>query len=327
MPCPSLYELPLPASNKSGWPWTEESPRLPATMPGGQAWPKISIVTPSYNQGQYLEETLRSILLQGYPNLEYTIVDGGSTDNSLEVIQKYSPWLTSWVSEPDRGQAHAINKGLSRVTGKIFNWINSDDILAPHALETIALAHKDKTIVAGSVVRFEDQARDKNEVANLSSSGLIHWKEGINFQQPGLWLQPELIASCGGIDETFHYSFDWDLLIRYLALYPEVTYISPVLVYFRLHENSKTSCQAGKFVQEELQILRKLWRLEAFRELHRDCGFRIRQLEWNRLVEKIHNDGLLPARQRGLKIAMLACHDPVVRWNRFTAGLVRQLLF
>ena len=100
-------------------------------MPNGEAWPRISIVTPSFNQGQFIEETIRSILLQGYPNLEYIIIDGGSTDESVEIIKKYEPWLTYWVSEKDRGQAHAINKGLERCTGEILAYINSDDYYYP----------------------------------------------------------------------------------------------------------------------------------------------------------------------------------------------------
>ena len=86
-------------------------------MPDGSPWPAISLVTPSFNQGQFIEETLRSVLLQGYPRLELVVIDGGSRDNTVEILRKYEPWLTYWVSEPDRGQSHAINKGLARVTG------------------------------------------------------------------------------------------------------------------------------------------------------------------------------------------------------------------
>ena len=103
-------------------------------MSEGGSWPRISVVTPSFNQGQFIEETIRSILLQGYPNLEYFIMDGGSTDGSVEIIKKYSPWLSYWVSEPDSGQSDAINRGLKRASGEFATWINSDDLLSKNAL-------------------------------------------------------------------------------------------------------------------------------------------------------------------------------------------------
>src|SRR5215468_4067920 len=99
--------------------------------------PKITVVTPSHNQGQYLEETIISVIGQGYPNLEYIIMDGGSTDNSVEIIKQYEPWLAYWVSETDHGQSHAINKGFLRSSGQIFNWLNTDDQLSLGTLEVI----------------------------------------------------------------------------------------------------------------------------------------------------------------------------------------------
>jgi cellulose synthase/poly-beta-1,6-N-acetylglucosamine synthase-like glycosyltransferase len=113
MRCPTLIELPPPPPGKTGWPWTEESPQLPDTMPDGRPWPRVSIVTPSYNQGEFIEETNRSVLLQGHSNLEYIIIGGGSTDNSVDTIHKYEKWLAYWVSEPDRGQADAINPNFA----------------------------------------------------------------------------------------------------------------------------------------------------------------------------------------------------------------------
>ena len=109
-------------------------------MPDGKTWPKISIVTPSYNQGEFIERTIRSVLLQGYPNLEYIIIDGGSTDRSVELIGKYEPFIRYWVSEPDKGQSNAINKGFQHASGGIFAWLNSDDIYLPGALVAVAKA-------------------------------------------------------------------------------------------------------------------------------------------------------------------------------------------
>ena len=164
MRCPSLEELPLPPPGRTGWPWTEASASLPPTMPDGGAWPRISVVTPSFNQAQFLEATLRSVLLQGYPDLEYFVMDGGSTDGSVEIIRKYSPWLTQWVSERDGGQSAAINRGLQLGSGLFTTWINSDDMLCQGALVTHAsrIGFDTGVVYVGDCLYVDEEARTLN---------------------------------------------------------------------------------------------------------------------------------------------------------------------
>ncbi|RPH92435.1 MAG: glycosyltransferase, partial [Lysobacterales bacterium] len=118
MRCPGLNELPPPPAGRSGWPWTAETPP-PGAADASADWPRITIVTPSFNQAEYIEETIRSVLLQGYPDLEYYVIDGGSTDGSADIIRKYAQYLAGWASEPDRGQSHALNKGFARASGQV----------------------------------------------------------------------------------------------------------------------------------------------------------------------------------------------------------------
>lgn len=263
MCCPNLKELPAPAKHKTGWPWTEESGRQPDKMPDGRPWPKISIVTPSYNQGQFIEETIRSVLLQGYPNLEYIIIDGGSTDNSVDIIKKYSPWLTYWVSEPDRGQSHAINKGLAHCTGEVFNWINSDDLLCPGALRAVATAWAKKPglIIAGPVVEFKQDGTENVIVPNALTlqNYLSRRKARANswrWHQPGTYLPLSQVKRVGGLQEDLHFTMDHLLMIDLLETC-KVTYISETLARFRLHDNSKTVAVGyPQFGLERVEALR-----------------------------------------------------------------------
>src|SRR5215831_8542048 len=136
MRCPSLSALPPPPPGVEGWPWTEESSCLETAVENRRP-ARVTVITPSFNQGRFLEATIRSVLLQGYPDLEYFVLDGGSRDNSIEIIRKYSQWITFWASEADGGQSAAINRGLKMGSGVFANWINSDDMLCKNALTTL----------------------------------------------------------------------------------------------------------------------------------------------------------------------------------------------
>lgn len=328
MHCPKLGELPPPPPGRTGWPWTEETPPLPATKPTGGPWPSISIVTPSFNQGIYLEETIRSVLLQGYPNLEYIIVDGGSTDESVAIIKKYAHWLTHWVSEPDRGQPHAINKGLARCTGEIFQWINSDDYLLAGALLRIASTLDDADAVAGVVLNFDELGfREYLVPGQLDAVKLIFGDPSTKWHQPGLWLRRQGVIACGGIDDSYHYSFDWDLTIRYLGMYPHVKHLTDVLVHFRLHPQSKTVSTWDRFMEERYHILHKLSESSSQPLIRTACHQQIRRLDWRDFVNAIREDRKQSRLLRLLRLGTAACRDPRTRLTRFTFGALRRVLF
>jgi glycosyltransferase involved in cell wall biosynthesis len=238
--------IPEPPHDKTGWPWTDASEALPVCMPDGSPWPKISVVTPSFNQGQFIEETIRSVLLQNYPNLEFIIIDGGSTDNTLEIIKKYEPWLTYWVSEPDRGQSHAVNKGIQRASGEIVHWLNSDDLLLPGALAIVSQqlqTHPAARLIIG-------QARvinSKGEITGDLKSQFRSWKEAATsprntIRQVSSFFTRTLFYELGMIDETLHIAMDSELLIRFTR-YHDPLIIEDYLTAFRVQPNAKTSSQ------------------------------------------------------------------------------------
>lgn len=246
------------------------SPRLDTLTPVrprqcGSPWPKISIVTPSYNQGRFIERTIRSVLGQGYPNLEYVIIDGGSTDDSVQIIRKYENHLTYWVSESDRGQSHAINKGLTHCTGEIFNWLNSDDFLAPGALATVAAAwtRRPGTVIAGNIVmRYEDGTMKTVASNALTVENFVRWRRGYEngcaFQQPSTFVPLAAVSDVGGIREDLNLVMDHFLMIELLQRC-DVTYIPDVLSQFTLHNASKTRTEGYYgFMLEIAQTLRTL---------------------------------------------------------------------
>jgi glycosyltransferase involved in cell wall biosynthesis len=253
-----ISEIPKPEKSNSGWPWTEVSNPLPPTMPDGTPWPKISIVTPSYNQGQYLEETIRSVLLQNYPNLEYIIIDGGSTDNSVEIIKKYEPWLTYWESEQDRGQPHAITKGFERSTGEIMAWINSDDFYAPDALSAVARAFSQietKWVTGISYIINADGV-----ISNIFDRPVEDrklWYKQCLYSQPSVFWQQDLWLKVGGIDESLQFAFDYDLWLKFVQIQPFAYWVDQQLSFFRHHFQSKSIAQPKEFKRENVIILKK----------------------------------------------------------------------
>lgn len=242
MQCPTLAELPPPPAGKTGWPWTEETPRLRASPPTGSAWPRVSIVTPSYNQGPFLEETIRSVLLQGYPDLEYVIIDGGSTDQSVQIIRRYEPWLAYWVSERDKGQSDAINRGLARASGEVLGWLNSDDVYARGALQVIgqSLAQAPECALLYGNGWYIDAASQPLERCRWVRSFDPDLLLTFNFiLQPAAFWRRSLWEQTGGLDIANHWAMDWEWLIRATAL-SRPHYLPIDLAYWRIRPEIKT---------------------------------------------------------------------------------------
>lgn len=207
-------------------------------------YPKISIITPSYNQGLYLEETIKSVLNQNYPNLEYIIIDGGSSDNSVEIIKKYEKYISYWCSEPDKGQSHAINKGLKKATGDIFAYLNSDDLYVDRALFTVAeyfVNNLDVDLVYGDVYLIDSKSnliKKRYELDfDFKMGCLIGF--GIIIPQPATFWRKKVTEKIGYFNESNHYTMDQNYWYR-VAKEFKIVHIPKFLAKFRYHESSKT---------------------------------------------------------------------------------------
>lgn len=290
-------------------------------------YPKISIITPTYNQGSYLEQTILSIIRQNYPNLEYIIIDGGSNDETVNIIRKYEKYLKFWISEKDYGQGNAINKGLHHCTGEIFNWVNSDDYLEKDSLYKIAAAFKPGVqMVAGRVRLFESS--DTIEIVQnqfLSAKGLMYWLKDVKFVQPGVWLLKDLFIGAGGIDESLHFAFDWDLYIRYLSKFPKVVYINDILVHFRYHAESKTLKERANFTKEEDVIINKMANTSSNLYLKKLATKRQTGRKWFLFLQVIRSDS---SKNKINKIMTVLSNinKENVPHIRVTLGFIKQLI-
>jgi glycosyltransferase involved in cell wall biosynthesis len=240
-------------SGQGPWPYSSEPcPDLPTTMPDGQPWPKISLITPSFNHGQFIEQTILSVLNQKYPNLEYIVMDGGSTDKTSEILKKYHAQFAYCASEKDRGQCHAINKGFARATGEICSWLNSDDLLAPGALPAIALAFRtsEADMVAGICQLHQDGEFIGQHLTSCPDGPLpLHqlldlegcWLKGQFFHQPEVFFKRALWEKAGGqLKESLYYSLDYELWLRFAQAGAQLKVIGRPVAQFRVHEEQKT---------------------------------------------------------------------------------------
>lgn len=247
----------LPIKSKNGWPWNEEFEQ--SNYSEHEQWPRISIVTPSYNQGKFLEETIRSILLQNYPNLEYIIMDGGSTDESVKIINNYSKWVDSWASEKDKGQSDAIVKGFNKSTGILLNWVNSDDILCKGGLYYIAQNYM--------LNNQPDFIHGKNLIINQNSENIgvfQHPKDNLKYRyiyempygQQACFFSSDIYKKVGGINSILRFSMDYELYVKMHLFGARVLQIDNEIGAIRLHESTKTSNLEDVMRQENGNVFR-----------------------------------------------------------------------
>lgn len=218
--------------------------------------PKLSIITPSFNQGRFIEETIRSVLDQGYPGIEYIVIDGGSTDGSVEVLQRYGDRLAGWVSEPDRGQVHAINKGLSMASGDVVAYLNSDDLYLPGALHAVGRVFGDDPScrwICGDTLLFGADGADTGLIRAViprSAAHCLSW--AYKAPQPGMFWRRELLRD--GFQERWRYCFDHELYVRLLLDGYRCRHLPLPLAAYRLHSSSKTVAESAEFDREFDQI-------------------------------------------------------------------------
>lgn len=246
-------------------------------------WPRITIVTPSYNQGAFIGQTIDSVLSQGYPDLEYIVIDGASTDNTVEVLRQYDGRLT-WISERDRGQVHAINKGLRMATGEVLAYLNSDDLYLPGALLAVGRHFADHPESAWLTGRCRVVDQENREIRK----GLTHYKNAwlrvANYQtlqitnfvsQMATSWRREAYQRVGELNESLHYVMDWDYWMR-LGKHYKLSVVHQELAAFRMHTASKSGLSAAKAAaaanaqfDEEIQMARIHTRSPLLLTLHR----------------------------------------------------------
>jgi glycosyltransferase involved in cell wall biosynthesis len=282
---------------------------------------KISIVTPSYNQGNYLEHTLRSVIEQNYPNLEYIVIDGGSTDNSVEIIKKYEKYLTYWVSEPDRGLYDALQKGFLRATGEIMAWINSDDVYYPKALATVAEvfeAFPQIQWLSGHPTCIDEYGRTVYIAPERKYSKYLYFtqKETDWIQQESTFWRRSLWEQTNSrIDTSLKLAGDFELWMRFFTV-ANVHVISTLLGAFRIRANNQKSLNNyEEYVAEAQKIIEKYANLLTQEEKRR-----IRKIKlYNTIKSYSWLNNLLRVDE---KLIWLMDYSPKIQFDRTTQGFI-----
>jgi glycosyltransferase involved in cell wall biosynthesis len=238
-----------------------EALSVPNQALGDQDWPLVTVITPSYNQAQFLEATICSVIQQDYPNMEYMVIDGGSTDGSQEIINRYADRLAYWISEKDSGQSQAINKGLARVHGKILGWLNSDDVLKPGTISRVVEVlnqRSDIDVVYGRLDRIDPLGNlvptpqlPKDKVEFDKQTALMECV----VNQPGCFWRRSIMDKVGLLNETLHYGMDFEYWTRMLLAGARFKRLDDTVAEFRLSPASKTVSQTTQMALEAISIV------------------------------------------------------------------------
>jgi glycosyltransferase involved in cell wall biosynthesis len=263
-----LSNVKSPENGKKGWPWTENLNGCHKFADDLKEWPKISIITPSFNQGQFIEETIRSVLLQNYPNVEYIVIDGGSTDNTVKILKKYEQYLT-WISEPDDGQTDAINKGLIISTGDIIAYLNSDDIYLPGTFFKIAqflIKNTDVEMVYGNILHINKES----EIFEYPKTQQVTLEKMFTFNtyipQPTVFLRRSLIEDIGIFDKQLQLAMDYDYWIRVIPNH-KIIFLNEYLAAARIYPEAKSSLLDCAYKDEFLYIIKKFFSTYSEKEI------------------------------------------------------------
>lgn len=231
--------------------------------------PKVSIITPTYNQADFIEETIQSVINQSYPNIEYIIIDGGSTDNTIDVIKKYEKHIHYWVSEPDEGQSDAINKGLKIATGDIVNWLNSDDYLYPDAIKIVVDEfNKGHNCITGlcNIIDQNGNSLFTNLGSFVDYSSYSNTLKYLIIEQPSTYFSKEAVEKMGELNKDLHFIMDKEWWLKYLIEYKteRISSINQYISYFRFQPQSKTTSQSNRFIIDMATLLYSLCKFKSF---------------------------------------------------------------
>jgi GT2 family glycosyltransferase len=248
--------LPTRPGELRGWPWTGT-----VHSAADPAWPRVTIVTPSFNQGSFIEETIRSVVGQGYPNLEYIVMDGGSADQTLDILDRYSPWIAKCESRPDNGQADAINRGWTMATGEYLGWLNSDDLLMPGSIAAaveLMESRPDVGLVYGDIDHIDSNSaflslERFDEYDPVAAVREVRW-----IPQPGSLARRSALEAAGMLDPELHFLMDFDLMLR-MGLRSRLHHLDRVQARFRRHENAKTTAQSAVAASEIVRVYDRLF--------------------------------------------------------------------